>query len=200
MKYERRCNHTCYKFHRWQFSYHENHRNNKRQFQCLIPILCNLYKFLQDWNMSFCFRIYFQNFISCASSVRYTTKENSENKFESKRTYSNLEETYKDYKVLGSDIEIASYYSDDFHGRKTANGEIYNMYDYTAAHISYPFNTIVRVTNLSNDRTVVVRINDRKPDSNERALDLSLKAAHELRMISSGITKVKVEVLEWGSK
>ena len=81
-------------------------------------------------------------FISCASSVRYTTKENSENKFESKRTYSNLEETYKDYKVLGSDIEIASYYSDDFHGKKTANGEIYNMYDYTAAHISYPFNTI----------------------------------------------------------
>ena len=138
-------------------------------------------------------------FISCASSVRYTTKENSENKFESKRTYSNLEETYKDFKALESNIEIASYYSDDFHGKKTANGEIYNMYDYTAAHIAYPFNTIARVTNLSNNRKVVVRINDRKPDSNERALDLSLKAAHELRMISSGITKVKVEVLEWGS-
>jgi len=139
-------------------------------------------------------------FISCASSVRYTTKENSENKFESKRTYSNLEETYKDYKVLESDIEVASYYSDDFHGKETANGEIYNMYDYTAAHITYPFNTIVRVTNLSNDRTVIVRINDRKPDTNDRAIDLSLKAAHELRMISSGITKVKVEVLEWGDK
>lgn len=138
-------------------------------------------------------------FISCASSIRYTTKEHSENKSESKRTYSNLEETYKDYKVLESNIEIASYYSDDFNGKKTANGEIYNMYDYTAAHISYPFNTIVRVTNLSNDRTVVVRINDRKPDTNDRAIDLSLKAAHELRMISSGITKVKVEVLEWGS-
>ena len=139
-------------------------------------------------------------FISCASSVRYTTKENSENKFESKRTYSNLEETYKDFKALESNIEIASYYSDDFHGKKTANGEIYNMYDYTAAHITYPFNTIVRVTNLSNERIVIVRINDRKPDTNDRAIDLSLKAAHELRMISSGITKVKVEVLEWGSK
>jgi len=137
-------------------------------------------------------------FISCASSVRYTTKENSKNRFENKRTYSNLEETYKDYKVLESDIEVASYYSDDFHGKETANGEIYNMYDYTAAHITYPFNTIVRVTNLSNDRTVIVRINDRKPDTNDRAIDLSLKAAHELRMISSGITKVKVEVLEWG--
>ena len=139
-------------------------------------------------------------FISCASSVRYTTKENSENKLESKRTYSNLDETYKDYKVLESDIEIASYYSDDFHGKRTANGEIYNMYDYTAAHISYPFNTIIRVTNISNDRAVIVRINDRKPDTNDRAIDLSLKAAHKLRMISSGITKVKVEVLEWGSK
>ena len=139
-------------------------------------------------------------FISCASSVRYTTKENSKNKSNNNKTYINIEETYRDYKVLESNIEIASYYSDDFHGKKTANGEIYNMYDYTAAHISYPFNTIVRVTNLSNDKEVILRINDRKPDTNGRAIDLSLKAAHELRMISSGITKVKVEVLEWGDK
>ena len=74
------------------------------------------------------------------------------------------------------------------------------MYEYTAAHISYPFNTIVRVTNLSNNREVVLRINDRKPDTNGRAIDLSLKAAHELRMISDGIVKVKIEVLEWGAK
>ena len=139
-------------------------------------------------------------FISCASSVRYTTKENSGYKSNSKKTYDNLEESYKDFKALESDIEIASYYSDDFHGKKTANGEIYNMYDYTAAHIAYPFNTIVRVTNLANDREVILRINDIKPDTNGRAIDLSLKAAHELRMISSGITKVKVEVLEWGDK
>ena len=130
--------------------------------------------------------------------MRYTTKERTEHRSNSNKTYENLEETYKDYKALDSDIEIASYYSDDFHGKKTANGEIYNMYDYTAAHISYPFNTIVRVTNLSNNKEVILRINDRKPDTNDRAIDLSLKAAHELRMISSGITKVKVEVLEWG--
>ena len=139
-------------------------------------------------------------FISCASSVRYTTKERTENGSNSNKSFENLEETYRDYKVLESNIEIASYYSDDFHGKKTANGEIYNMYDYTAAHISYPFNTIVRVTNLSNNKEVILRINDRKPDTNGRAIDLSLKAAHELRMISSGITKVKVEVLEWGDK
>ena len=139
-------------------------------------------------------------FISCASSVRYTTKESPGNKSGRSKTFANLEESFKDYKALEVDISVASYYSDDFHGKKTANGEIYNMYDYTAAHISYPFNTIVRVTNLSNDRTIILRINDRKPDTNGRAIDLSLKAAHELRMISDGIAKVKIEVLEWGDK
>ena len=139
-------------------------------------------------------------FLSCTSSVRYITKESSEHRSNINKRYVNLEASYKDYKALKSNIEIASYYSDEFNGKRTANGEIYNMYDYTAAHISYPFNTVIRVTNISNDRTVIVKINDRKPDTNDRAIDLSLKAAHELRMISSGITKVKVEVLEWGSK
>ena len=138
--------------------------------------------------------------ISCSSSVRYTTKDYSENKSFKKKSYSNLEAFYNDYKTLETKTEVASYYSDDFHGKKTANGEIFSMYDYTAAHINYPFDTIVRVTNLSNDRTVLVRINDRKPDTNGRAIDLSLKAAHEIRMISSGIAEVKIEVLEWGSK
>ena len=146
--------------------------------------------------LTVCSIIYF----SCASSVRYTTKESSENKSPKKKSYSNLEETYSNYKSLETNIEVASYYSDEFNGKRTANGEIYNMYELTAAHTDYPFNTIVRVTNMSNEESVIVRINDRKPDKNGRALDLSLKAAHELRMISSGIAKVKVEVLEWGSK
>ena len=137
---------------------------------------------------------------SCASSVRYTTKESSENKSTKNKSYSNLEETYSNYNSLETNIEVASYYSDEFNGKKTANGEVYNMYEFTAAHIDYPFNTIVRVTNMSKEESVIVRINDRKPDTNGRAIDLSLKAAHELRMISSGIAKVKVEVLEWGSK
>ena len=139
-------------------------------------------------------------YFSCASSVRYATKENAETKSSTKKSYSNLEETYSNYKSLETNIVVASYYSDEFNGKKTANGEVYNMYELTAAHIDYPFNTIVRVTNMSNEESVIVRINDRKPDTNGRAIDLSLKAAHELRMISSGIAKVKVEVLEWGSK
>ena len=139
-------------------------------------------------------------YFSCASSVRYTTKESSETKSPKNKSYSNLAETYSNYKSLETNIEVASYYSDEFNGKKTANGEVYNMYELTAAHIDYPFNTIVRVTNMSNEESVIVRINDRKPDTNGRAIDLSLKAAHELRMISSGIANVKVEVLEWGSK
>ena len=139
-------------------------------------------------------------FCSCASSVRYTTKESSETKSTKNKSYLNLEETYSNYISLEANIVVASYYSDEFNSKKTANGEVYNMYELTAAHIDYPFNTIVRVTNMSNEESVIVRINDRKPDINGRAIDLSLKAAHELRMISSGIAKVKVEVLEWGSK
>jgi len=138
--------------------------------------------------------------ISCASTVRYTSKENSSSKSIESNKYSNLNEIYTTYESLETNIEIASYYADEFNGKRTANGETYDMYDYTAAHITYPFNTIVRVTNLVNDKSVIVRINDRKPDTNGRAIDLSLKAAHELRMISSGITKVKIEVLEWGSQ
>ncbi len=105
-------------------------------------------------------------FISCSSSTRYTFKERSEDKSHRENSYSKLKDTYSNYKSLESKIVTASYYSDEFNGKKTANGEIYNMYDYTAAHISYPFNTIVRVTNLSNNREVILRINDRKPDTN----------------------------------
>jgi rare lipoprotein A len=137
---------------------------------------------------------------SCASSVRYTEKETVENKSYNKRSYSNLEQRYAHRKSIETRIEVASYYADEFNGKRTANGEIYNMYGYTAAHVNYPFNTIVRVSNLSNNRTVIVRINDRKPDTNGRAIDLSLRAAHQLRMISSGIANVKIEVLEWGDR
>jgi rare lipoprotein A len=92
----------------------------------------------------------------------------------------------------------ASYYADKFHGGKTANGEIYNMNDLTAAHRSYPFNTIVRVTNLSNNKSVELRINDRMPAFKGRIIDISFKAAKVIDMVRSGIAEVKVEVLKWG--
>jgi rare lipoprotein A len=88
-----------------------------------------------------------------------------------------------------------SWYGKKFHGRSTANGEKYNMYAYTAAHKTLPFNTIVEVTNLSNNRKIIVRINDRGPYARGRIIDLSYLAAKKLGYINKGVAKLKVKVL-----
>lgn len=93
----------------------------------------------------------------------------------------------------------ASYYAEKFHGRKTANGEIFNMNDYTAAHKTLPFNTILKVTNLSNGKSVNVRINDRGPFVAGREIDLSKAAAIKLDMIKSGTARVSIEILQKGN-
>ncbi|MBO4319255.1 MAG: septal ring lytic transglycosylase RlpA family protein [Treponema sp.] len=90
---------------------------------------------------------------------------------------------------------VASYYADKFHGRKTSNGEIFNMYALTAAHKTLPFNTKVKVTNLSNGKSVIVRINDRGPFVKGREIDLSKAAASKLDMIKSGTAKVKLTII-----
>lgn len=90
---------------------------------------------------------------------------------------------------------IASYYAKKFHGRRTANGEIYDSTKLTAAHNGLPFGTWVKVTNQRNGRSVIVRINDRLHHANQRVIDLSETAAKELGFYSRGLTKVKVEVL-----
>ena len=89
----------------------------------------------------------------------------------------------------------ASWYGPGFHGRRTANGEVFNSNDLTAAHRSLPFGTKVRVTNMNNGRSVVVRINDRGPFSKGRIIDLSAGAARSINMINSGVAPVRVEVL-----
>ncbi|MCT7541320.1 septal ring lytic transglycosylase RlpA family protein [Aliarcobacter cryaerophilus] len=90
---------------------------------------------------------------------------------------------------------IASWYGPDFHAKKTSNGEIYNMYAMTAAHKTLPMNTVVRVDNLDNGRSTIVRINDRGPFVAGRIIDLSNKAAHEIDMVRKGTARVKVTVL-----
>ncbi len=92
-------------------------------------------------------------------------------------------------------IGYASWYGPGFHGRRTASGEIFNMYDYTAAHRTLPFGTRVKVTNLKNGRSVIVRINDRGPARKNRIIDLSYQAAKKIGMIRDGIVKVRVEVI-----
>ena len=89
----------------------------------------------------------------------------------------------------------ASYYGEAFHGKKTASGEHFDMWDMTAAHPTLAMGTRVRVTNLANRRTVVVRINDRGPYHGGRIIDVSYAAAQKLGMIDSGTARVRVEVL-----
>jgi rare lipoprotein A len=89
----------------------------------------------------------------------------------------------------------ASYYGKQYHGRKTASGERFNMHELTAAHRTLPFGTSVKVTNLANDRSVVVRVNDRGPFKRDRILDVSLEAARRLQMVGAGIARVRVEPL-----
>jgi rare lipoprotein A len=113
----------------------------------------------------------------------------------------------KPYKVLGKWYQprsnsygfrqtgLASWYGKDFHGKKTANGEIYDMYAITAAHKTLPFNTYVSVNNLENGRKLKVRINDRGPFVRGRIIDLSYKAADKLGIIGPGTARVEVIAL-----
>lgn len=93
---------------------------------------------------------------------------------------------------------LVSYYAGDFHGKKTSNGEYFNMNDYTCANKSLPFNTILKVTNLSNGLSVQVRVNDRGPFVTGRELDLSKAAAQKIGMIKSGTAYVRIEIVKRG--
>lgn len=93
---------------------------------------------------------------------------------------------------------IASWYGPGFHGRQSASGEIYNMYEYTAAHRILPIGTYVLVTNLENGRQLVVRINDRGPFVGDRCLDLSYASARELGIIAKGTARVRLVALGEG--
>jgi len=95
---------------------------------------------------------------------------------------------------------IASWYGADFHGRYTSNGEIYNMYAYTAAHKTLPMNTIVKVINLQNNKSVIVRINDRGPFVKGRIIDLSYAAGKKIGLDVMGIAPVKIVVVGFKGK
>ncbi|MGH7887367.1 MAG: septal ring lytic transglycosylase RlpA family protein [Candidatus Binatia bacterium] len=90
---------------------------------------------------------------------------------------------------------FASFYHAVFHGRRTANGETFNRHALTAAHKTLPFGTFVRVINLRNDRSVIVRVNDRGPLHKNRVIDVSPRAARELGFLAYGVTWVKLELM-----
>lgn len=124
---------------------------------------------------------------NCTPSARFSS--NSSNNQKSTPT------EYKEGEVLYGE---SSYYADKFHGKKTANGEIFDMHKKTAAHKTLPFNTMLEVTNLENNQSVIVRVNDRGPYKKGRILDISYDAAREIDMISSGVVKVRIKILKWG--
>ena len=128
--------------------------------------------------------------LNCSNSPRYTTGSRNRSKPVKK-----VNSTAKSKKILKG---ISSYYGEDFHGKLTANGEVYDMYGLTAAHKTLPLNTIVRVTNMENEKSLILRINDRGPYVKGRMLDCSYGAALKLGFIGNGTTKVKVEVIELG--
>lgn len=97
---------------------------------------------------------------------------------------------------IGETFEgVASWYGPDFHGKKTSNGENYDMYDFTAAHRTLPFNTMLRVTNLKNSKSTIVRVNDRGPFVQNRIIDLSFAGAKDIDIINYGTALVKLEVV-----
>ncbi|WP_444940877.1 septal ring lytic transglycosylase RlpA family protein [Microbulbifer sp. ZKSA004] len=98
----------------------------------------------------------------------------------------------KGYKEVGQ----ASWYGTKFHGRRTANGEVYNMYAMSAAHKTLPLPSYAKVTNLDNGRSIIVRVNDRGPFVHGRIIDLSYTAAQKLGYIDKGIARVEVEALD----
>jgi rare lipoprotein A len=89
----------------------------------------------------------------------------------------------------------ASWYGAPFHGRRASNGEVYDMYKLTAAHRTLPFGTMVRVVNLNNEKSTVVRITDRGPFVDNRIIDLSLAAAREIESVGPGVVPVRLEIL-----
>ncbi len=103
------------------------------------------------------------------------------------RTY--VPEEDQNYRAEG----LASWYGDDFHGRQTANGEVYDMHGISAAHPTLPLPSYARVTNLSNGRSLIVRVNDRGPYHNNRLIDLSVKASRLLDFHGDGLARVRVE-------
>ncbi|AUI66542.1 MULTISPECIES: septal ring lytic transglycosylase RlpA family protein [Glaesserella] len=124
---------------------------------------------------------------------------------------SNSKSSYREkgatHKVIGkeaskqySQVGVASYYGGMFHGRKTANGEIFNKNAYTAAHKTLALGSYALVTNLRNGKKVIVRINDRGPFSKNRIIDLSKGAAKEIGMIQSGTARVRVEAMQVDSQ
>jgi rare lipoprotein A len=128
-------------------------------------------------------------FIGCAAPSRFVAPPSQGRGGETSKQL--LPEPITTFRQIG----MASFYSPDLQNHITASGEAYDMNALTAAHPALPFNTLVRVTNLANNLSVVVRINDRGPYTKRRIIDISWAAAERIGLIESGTEKVEIEVV-----
>ena len=157
----------------------------------------------------FCFFIVSSVFFSACSQKRDLVKKPGATKYTSA---ARQRATMRSYRVLGkryspSYVEvgqvmkgISSWYGPNFHGKHTSNGEVYNMHARTAAHKTWPMDTMVRVNNLQNGKSTIVRINDRGPFVKGRIIDCSYTAGKEIGLDRMGIAKVSIEVLGFTGK
>ena len=138
--------------------------------------------------------------VGCTSAPRYNSDRKPPKKTATPRKPAPRPKRVPSARVRPGTVKvgIASFYGPDFHGKLTANGEVYDMYGLTAAHKTFPLNTIIRVTNLANGKSLIVRINDRGPYIAGRMLDLSYGAAKKMGFLAQGTTKVRIEVIEVG--
>ncbi len=133
------------------------------------------------------FLVFFLVFLWGCTSITRFKSDNIENNLKGKSAN----------ELIGKRFQgLASYYGDEFNGKKTASGEIFDNKKMTAAHRTIPFGTLVRVTNLKNKLNVIVVINDRGPFVDGRIIDLSYLAARQIDMIRDGIAEVEIEILE----
>ncbi|MCL2063934.1 MAG: septal ring lytic transglycosylase RlpA family protein [Candidatus Cloacimonetes bacterium] len=128
---------------------------------------------------------------SCESTALYTSENNMP------RGRATQPQQRQTSRVSGNaEYMVASWYGNEFHGRATASGEIFNMYDFTAAHRTLPFGTKLRLKNEETNKEVIVTINDRGPVSTERDIDVSYRVAQELDFVNAGIMRLRVEFLD----
>jgi len=132
------------------------------------------------------------SFESCTPVPRF--RDSPVRKHQSKK----VTKSTKQFKVGQIITGKASWYGPKFHGKKTSNREVYDMYGMTAAHKELPFNTMIEVTNLENGKSCIVRINDRGPFVKKRILDLSKGAAIQIGLDRMGVAKVKIRIISLG--
>jgi len=146
------------------------------------------------FNLFLCAMVLF--FYTCSPSPRYSSKSKTNIKSSKKISKKNKKKSFNTNKKTYKGI--SSYYGPNFHGKLTANGEVFDMYGVTAAHKEIPLNTVARVTNLDNGKSLILRINDRGPYIDGRILDCSYGAAKKLDFLEQGTANVKIDVIEWG--